>query len=55
MNVTLIGVAVGIAAAVFLLLDDAVIGIAIGAGCYAIATRTLKARSRRMDRHYSQR
>jgi hypothetical protein len=44
MDVALIGVAVLIAAAVFLLFDDAVIGIAVGAGCYAILNRIVKAR-----------
>ena len=54
-NVAVIGVAVVIAAAVFLLFDDAVIGIAVGAGCYAIANRILKARTGHTDRHYSHR
>ena len=53
LNVALIGVAVPIAAAVFVLFDDAVIGIAVGASCCAIANRIVKARAGRTDRHCS--
>ena len=53
MNVILIGAAVSIGAAVFLLFDDAVIGIAIGAGCYAVANRILKARNGHVDQQHS--
>ena len=41
----LIGIAVAIAAAVFFIVDDAVIGIALGAGFYAIAHKILTTRS----------
>jgi ABC-2 type transport system permease protein len=51
----LIGVAVGIAAAVFFILDDAVIGIALGAGFYAIAHKIVPTRTEHIDRHYSHR
>ena len=54
----LIGIAVAIAAAVFFIVDDAVIGIALGAGFYAIAHKIVPTRSDRTehtDRHYSHR
>ena len=46
-QLTLIGIAILAATAVFLLFDDAVIGIAVGAGFYAIAHRVVRARSSR--------
>ena len=54
-DVAVIGGALLVAAVVFLLSRDAVIGIAVGAGGYAIANRVVKARTRRADRHYSHR
>ena len=42
----LIGIAVAIAAAVFFIVDDAVIGIALGAGFYAIAHKIVTTRAR---------
>ena len=50
MNGAIIGLGVALAVAVFVLTDDAVIGIAAGAGFYAIATRLTKARTGRIDR-----
>ncbi|MGZ4690011.1 MAG: ABC transporter permease [Acidimicrobiia bacterium] len=53
MSAALIGIAIAMAATVFLLFDDAVIGIAVGAGCFAIASRIAKARTTRRARRYS--
>ena len=50
--------AVAIAAAVFFIVDDTVIGIALGAGFYAIAHKIVPTRSDRTehtDRHHSHR
>jgi ABC-2 type transport system permease protein len=51
-------IAIPVAAAVFVIFDDAVIGIALGAGSYAIAHKIVMARNWRtghVDRHYSHR
>jgi ABC-2 type transport system permease protein len=45
-SAVLIGIGVGIAAGVFLLVEDAVIAIAVGAAGYAFANRIAKARTR---------
>jgi ABC-2 type transport system permease protein len=53
-----IGIALCIAAAVYFLLDDAVIGIALGAGFYAIAHKIVTTRRtpiEHTDHHYSDR
>jgi hypothetical protein len=42
----LIGIAMCMAAGVFLLVEDAVIAVAVGAGCYALANRIVRARTR---------
>jgi ABC-2 type transport system permease protein len=51
----LLGVALGIAAAVYLVTRDAVIGIAVGAGVFAIGSRVAKARVERVRGHHSYR
>jgi ABC-2 type transport system permease protein len=49
----LLGIALGIAATLYLLTQDAVLGIAIGAVLFAIGSRVTKARSVHVDRHHS--
>jgi hypothetical protein len=49
----LIGIAAGLGAAVGVLVSDAIIGLAVGAGFYAAATRIIKAWDGRSDRHAS--
>ncbi|MCZ7528073.1 MAG: ABC transporter permease [Acidimicrobiia bacterium] len=47
----LLGIALVVAAAVYLISRDAVIAIAVGAGAFAIGTRTARARSDAIRRH----
>lgn len=51
----LLGIALGIAAAVYLVVQDAVIAIAVGAAVFAIASRMAKARSARVNRQHTYR
>ena len=51
----LLGIALGIAAALYLLIQDAVIAIAVGAGSFAIGRRIAQARSDHVDRDHSYR
>jgi hypothetical protein len=46
-----IGLALALALAIFVVFDDAIIGIAIGAAFYAIANRLLGTRTVGTDRH----
>jgi hypothetical protein len=50
-----LGIALGIAAAVYLVIQDAVIGIAVGAGSFAIGSCIAKARADHFDRYHSYR
>jgi hypothetical protein len=45
--------AVGLGAAVAVLANDVIVGVAVGAAVYAVATRVLKARANHDDRHPS--
>jgi ABC-2 type transport system permease protein len=52
-NVALIGIGAGLGVAVGVLLGDVIIGLAAGAGFYAVATRIVKAWTGPSDRHAS--